>query len=399
MMRRVEVTRIYEQNLNSVNPVVVNIGGARSSKSYSILQLLLQKFVSEEHKEFLIARKTLPSLRLTAYKVFINLLEEYGYHKHCDHNKTNLTVKFKTNTVSFLSVDDPEKIKSSEFNYVFLEEANEFSYEDFMIIKMRLSAPTNNDQPNRIYLSLNPSDEFSWINQRLIHEPDVQVIHSTYRDNPFLAPEYLKILTDLEETDPTLFKIYALGEWAQVQNIIYSNYKIIMEESLKYHDEYYGLDFGYNNPTTLIWIGRHDDGIYVREVLYQTHLTNQNLIDQLLELEISKKHPIYADSAEPARIEEIHRAGYNIHPAEKKVSDGIDTVKRHMLHITEDSVNLIKEIRAYKWREDKNGRTLDEPVKFNDHCVDALRYGLYTHLKQGGKDPHKFKIQGVTRNW
>ena len=381
MKKQIAVTSIFDRNYKATSGTVVNIGGARSGKSYAILQLILQKFTSENHKEILIARKTLPSLRITAYRVFVDLLQDYGYYSKCTHNKTNLTIKYGSNTVYFLSIDDPEKLKSSEFNYVFLEEASELSYLDFMIIKMRMSAPTQTDQPNRIYLALNPSEEFGWIPQKLIHQDNVQVIKSTYLDNPFLSKEYRKTLEDLKETDPELYQIYALGEYATLSNIIYKNYVIDPIFPTAMSDEWYGMDFGFNHPTTLISIRSRDDGIYLEEKIYQTNLTNRDLIDLMNELRIPKKIPIYADSAEPARIEEIYKAGYNIHPAEKKVSDGIDTVKRFKLHIHKDSANLIKEIRTYKWREDKNGNNMDEPVKFNDDCMDAARYGIYTHLR------------------
>jgi len=52
-------------------------------------------------------------------------------------------------------------------------------------------------------------------------------------------------------------------------------------------------------------------------------------------------------------------------------------VKRHRLHITKESVNIIKEIKSYVWKEDKNGKIIDgEPVKFLDHSMDAIRYVL-----------------------
>jgi len=99
------------------------------------------------------------------------------------------------------------------------------------------------------------------------------------------------------------------------------------------------------------------------------------------ELNISKSIPIYADSAEPNRIEEIASAGYNIYPADKSVKDGIDYVKRKKKHIHRESHNLIKELKFYKWKTDRNGNIEDEPVKFNDHGCDALRYGCYTDYK------------------
>lgn len=393
MKRKVQVTRIYERNVDSNKPIIVNVGGARSSKSYSILQLLVQKFVSEPRKTILIARKTLPSLRLTAYKVFVELLKDYGFYDQCDHNKTGHNITYQidpndpacTSTVYFLSIDDPEKIKSTEFNYVFLEEANEFSFNDFFITWTRMSGATTEDQPNKLYLALNPNDEFSWINQKLHDWDDVEFIHSTYKDNPFLDEKYKKILTDLEKIDPTLYQIYALGEWAQLPNVIYRNYVEDAYEG-QFEDEWFGVDWGWNHKTALVKVGRRGSTLYVRELIYESNRTNQDIIDMLGELEVDTRSPIYADSAEPARIEEVYRAGYNIHEAEKNVLDGIDTVKRYQLHIHPDSVNLLKELKTYKWREDKNGNLLDEPVKFNDDAVSALRYAIYSHLKDDGRN-------------
>lgn len=382
MKRQIEVTAVFERNIKSTKPVVVNIGGARSGKSHALIQLFLMKFINEDHKVFLITRKTLPSLRITAYKVMIDLLKDYGYYSQCEHNKSNLTLQYKNNTIHFLSIDSSEKIKSTEFHYVFMEEANEFTLLDYRILSMRMSGQTTPDQPNQMFLSLNPSDEFSWINQKLIHQADVEVIQSTYLDNPFLSDEYIKIIEDLKDVDPVLYKIYALGQWAQIENIIYTNYTIESVFPVEYKDEFYGLDFGYNNPSALVHVGMYDGEVYLRESLYETHLTNQDLIAKLKTLNVNKKTPIYADSAEPARIEEIYKAGYNIKPAKKSVLDGIDTVKRYKLHLHEEDANTIKEIRSYKWKEDKNGNVLDEPVKFNDHLQDSIRYGLFSHYNR-----------------
>ncbi|MBW2259109.1 MAG: PBSX family phage terminase large subunit [Deltaproteobacteria bacterium] len=379
MKRQVAVTRIFDRNVRATAPIVINVGGARSSKSYSILQLILRHFIGEEHKEILVARKTLPSLRLTAYKVFVDLLQDYGYYEKCTHNKTNLTIKYKTNTIYFISIDDPQKIKSSEFSYVFLEEANELTYIDFMTLWLRMSAPTSETQPNRMYLALNPSEEFSWIPQKLMHWDNVQVIRSTYLDNPFLSKIYKKTLEDLKDTDPELYQIYALGEYATLSNIIYQNYQIDKVFPTAFHDEFYGLDFGYNHPAALVSVQERDSEMYLEEIIYQTHLTNPQLIDLMNELKVNKKTPIYADSAEPKSIEDLCKAGYNVIPAIKQVMDGIKSVKQHKLHIHHESVNMIKEIRTYKWRQDKNGDNLDAPVKFNDDLLDSARYGIHTH--------------------
>ncbi len=385
MKKQIYTTRIFDRNYNSKCPVIINVGGARSSKTYSILQLLIQHFVNEDNKKFLIARKTLPSLRRTTYRDFLNLVEEYGYYKFCDHNKTDLTFKIKNNIVDFLSVDKIDKIKSSEYNYIFLEEANEFTELEYRIIHTRLSGKTIPYEPNKLILALNPSDIFGWINQSLVNESGIDVIRSTYLDNPFLSEEYIKILLKLKDTNPELYQIYALGLWAELKGKIYSNYVIDATFPESFDDEIYGLDFGFNVESALIWIGFKDDDLYLRERVYQTKLINKDLIDKMIEEGTNKTMPMYADSAEPDRIEEIHRAGFNIHPARKgknSVKNGIDAVKAYKLHILEEDTNIIKEIRSYLWRKDKNDKNLDEPAKYMDHALDAVRMGIFTHTRK-----------------
>jgi len=124
---RIKTTEIYRKNRESKSRYVINVGGARSSKSYSIAQLFIEKLVNERGKKFLITRKTMPALRLTAYKLIIDLLKEYGLYGKCDHNKALNTIKINGNFLLFISIDDPEKIKSSEWNYIWMEEANEFT--------------------------------------------------------------------------------------------------------------------------------------------------------------------------------------------------------------------------------------------------------------------------------
>jgi phage terminase large subunit len=131
----------------------------------------------------------------------------------------------------------------------------------------------------------------------------------------------------------------------------------------------------------------------VKELLYENNLTNEELINRLKELIIDKNMPIYADSEEPARIEEIYKCGFNIYPAEKSVKDGIEFLKRFKIYCQKNDVNFLKEIKNYKWQVDKNGNIIEgKPVKFNDHLIDALRYAVYTHLKD------KYNIRDIIKH-
>jgi len=262
-----------------------------------------------------------------------------------------------------------------------MEEATDFTYEDFRTLQLRLSAPVQEGEINQLFMSFNPIDAFHWIKSQVIEkEPSVDEIISTYQDNPFLNPEYIKILLNLKETDLNYWRIYGEGEWGVLENLIYRNWDTVHPD--RWPEDFaftiYGLDFGFNNPSALIQIGIKDGEPYERELLYESGLTNTQLIEQLDDLIPNKSDYIFADTAEPARIEEIDQAGFNVYPSDKSVTDGLDYVKSQPVHIHQESENLIKEKRGYKYKETRDGQVLDEPLKFNDHLMDAERYALYT---------------------
>lgn len=376
-MKTIRVKRLpaFSKFLNKRDKRVnVLYGGAGSGKSHSMAQLFIRRLYEEEDMRMLVLRKTLPALRITAYQLMLDLLREYELPFKL--NKSEMLIKANTSEILFKSLDDPEKIKSYEGNYVWIEEATEISHEDFTQLNLRLRRK-NRKSINQMYLTFNPISRFHWLNTKLIEgaHSDIAVHHSTYKDNPFLSKEYIAELEGL--TDENFYKIYTLGEFGELKNVIYTNYVVKDIPAYEYESTIYGCDFGFNNPTALLEVNVKDGEYYERELLYRTHLTNQDLIAELKRL-VKPNCAIYADSAEPARIEEISRAGFDIRPADKSVKDGIDHVKSQRIHIDANSPNLIAEKRGYKYREDRNGNVLDEPVKFRDHLMDCERYAIYT---------------------
>ena len=361
----------FTDNLNK--EVLVSYGGAGSGKSYSTAQHVILRALEENNKRILITRKTLPALRVSCLQLMKDLLSEYEIPYEL--NKSELEMKIGSNQILFKSLDNPEKIKSSEFNYIWAEEATELTHQDYLQLRLRLRR--KNELKNQLIMTLNPIDQFHWIRTKVLDTPneDMASFQSNYKMNPFLSKEYIEQLEGLAEIDENYYRIYALGEWGVLQNLIYSNWDVVNKMPEDYDEVIYGLDFGYVNPTVLLEIRIKENEIWAKEIIYQSHLTNAELID-LLKEKIDRNVSIYADSAEPQRIEEIYQAGFNVYPSEKNVQFGINRVKQYKLHILEDSVNLIKEIRSYKWKEDKEGRILEEPVKFNDHAMDAMRYAL-----------------------
>ena len=290
----------------------------------------------------------------------------------------------------------PQKKRGAKRNILWMNEANEFTLEDYRQLSFRTA--------DKIIMDYNPSDVDHWIYDEVIPRDDCTLIKSTYKDNFFLPQSLVEEIERLRETDKTYWTIYGEGERAIPTSVIYPEW--LLCDNIPDKEAIYGIDFGFNNPTSIVKVVFADDEVYLQEELYESKLTNSDLLEILKErIPKTKKPFIYADSAEPARIEEIYNAGFNIQKAIKDVADGIDFVKRFKLHIHKESYNLLKEIKNYKWKEDKNGRVLDEPVKFKDHIMDAMRYAIYTYGREiMGKETLSFPsessidIDSITRN-
>ena len=379
------IKKIYDFLENSKAKNVIIYGGAGAGKSFTLAQFLIfERLLKYKNKRFLFTRKYNPSLKLSVIKLIRELLHEYNIPFEENKAEQVFSFPYLRSEIVFRGIDDAEKLKSAEFNYIWLEEATEFNMEDYQQLRLRLRR-ANAGQRNQIYLTFNPIGKNNWIYKYFFEkkQPDTQILHTNFLDNPFLDEEYINILQNLKEQDHRFYQIYTLGEFADLDHLVYNNWEVISELPNRFDEIIYGLDFGYNNPTALLQIGIYDDEIYIIKELYKNHLTNADLIREMKHF-VDKRGIIYADSAEPARIEEIKRAGFWIKPAEKSVKDGIDFVKRHRIHVHSSCVNTIQEIETYSWKK-KDDQILDEPVKFNDHSMDALRYAVYTHMHKRKK--------------
>ena len=366
-------TTVLDKNLQATSRIVINEGGTRSSKTYSLAQLFVAKALQSRGKVYSIVRKTLPALKATILKDFLQVLDDLQIYDDRAYNKSDLVYKLHGNEVEFFSVDQPQKIRGRKRDDLLCNEANELTYEDFKQLAFRTNG--------QIYMDYNPSDEFHWIYDKVQTRNDCTVIRSTYLDNPFLNKTTINEIERLKDADPNYWKVYGLGLRGVSGSKIYTHWQLV--DDLPEEAEFvYGLDFGFNNPSALVKIAIKDDDLYFKEIIYQTRLTNAELIAKMDELEVSKEIPIYADSAEPQRIEEMKQAGYNVFPATKAVKKGIDTLKSRGMFITKDSPNGLKEAKAYSFQVFSDGSIGEEPVKLNDHFWDAGRYGAYTHLNQ-----------------
>lgn len=387
---RVKVTEVFERYHDCRRPFFVSIGGAGSSKSYSAGQLFVNRLFNRPRRKILITRKTGPALFYTAYSLIIDLLSKYQIYHKVRHDKTMRIISNPRNgaTIYFFSIDDPEKIKSTEFNDVWMEEANEFDWNDFKVLQTRMRAPVDEHGPNQIFMTLNPGEEQGWVNQHVILSPalagKVETFWSRYTMNPHLDEAYVQTLEGLKDQDADAHAVFAKGTWAQLSNIIYKPFILLDKYPDAFDDAFYCVDFGFNAPSAMLKVQTRDVlNHYLTQIIYKTKLTNGQLIDLAKALipESERELPMYCDAAEPDRIAEFEAAGFNALPADKEVKVGIDFCKRQTFYTLASNVETNKESKVYKWRTDRHGNVLDEPLKFMDHSMDAIRYGVYTHYK------------------
>lgn len=388
---KIQATNVFQRNYEATKRFVVNIGGSRSTKTYSILQLLIVKALSSDEPLLIsVVRKSFPSLRISVMRDFFEILKSLDLYDEANHNKSEHTYTLGQSVIEFFSIDDAQKRRGTKRNILYINEANEVTWEDFFQLNIRTT--------DQIFLDFNPSEYF-WYNEELETRSDVEVIRSTYKDNPYLNADQVNEIERLQFTDSQYYQIYALGQFAGDVDLVYQHSIVedIPVETAKLIG--LGMDFGFtNDPTTLVEVWKEGDTLYLNELLYDQNLTNSDIAGKLREYNIDRYTEIIADSAEPKSIEEIGRMGFNIKPAVKgpdSINNGIDILKRHKLCVTKDSSNLIMELRRYKWMTDKNGNKLNKPIESFNHALDAVRYVALNKLKEQKKGAYAISIVGT----
>ena len=397
-MATIDLTNLPKQTNDIYLPLYKNqsrymlmYGGAGSGKSVFAVQKLLKRILVERNHKVWVLRKVARTSRESTFALFKNIIHSWGIGYHTRIKEGDIHINFPSfnSSIIFGGADDVEKVKSiAGITIIWMEELTEYTEKDFNQIDLRLRGKT--EYYKQIIGTFNPDlSKGAWIKRRFFDKVNEKatVLHSVASHNKHIDEEYLNILDGIE--DETYRKIYKLGLWALSKGIIYQPFKRIKECDIPIHgvEKIYGLDFGYNHQTALTEITVKDKQVYIKELLYETHLTNNDLIEKMKTLIFDKRCVIYCDAAEPDRIEEISRAGFNAYPAYKvagSVKNGIDFVKsiHSNIFVSEYSANFFTESGIYKWLELKDGTITDKPVDYMDHLMDSFRYAIYTHYRE-----------------
>lgn len=365
-------------------PVIVNEGSARSGKTYGEVQIGI--ILARDYKKSVsIVSHSLPHIKRGAYRDFRDIMDRMKLWDENRFSYTDFVYEFKGGGyVELFGLEDESRARGPKRDYLIENEGN--------LIKKMVHEQLAMRTGEQIMIDLNPADLECWCYE-VADNPENKKIHSTYLDNKVwvnggwvsnLSPVQVRRIEAYRDADPYMWNVYGLGLRGHATDIIYTHWKLCDDLPLK-GEIFMGQDFGFNVPSALVLVELYEGAIYVKELLYETRLTTGDLIDRYRQEGVSKTIEIFCDNAEPKTIEELKRAGYNAKEADKDVTEGIRKVKSMPLYICENSANIVKEIKGYRWRTDSNGKVIkdkdrDEPVKLNDHAMDALRYGVFTKL-------------------
>lgn len=377
-----QATYVYKQNLSAWLEryrVIANKGGTRSGKTYSLVSLFISVAVAgKKIREIDIVSESMPHLKRGALNDFNEILDREQLVDGVDYesNLSDHVYTFNSGTkIRFFSSDDWGKVKGSKRDVLYINECNRIDYEIYRQLAVRTT--------ECIFLDWNPDTEF-WYELKGVQSKDsTKEIHSTYKDNPFLSDVQIAEI-ESNKDDENWWKVYGLGLTGRPQGVIYKRWEQV--DAIPDYAELVGrgLDFGFtNDPTSIVDVYRADGELWLDERCYRINLTNDKIAEFLRPL----PGCTVADSAEQKSIAEIKNYGVRwIEPAIKgadSIRAGIQILQRYKMNVTKRSLNLINEIRNYKWKEDKiTGELLNVPIDKYNHALDAVRYVALNKLSK-----------------
>lgn len=373
-------TEVFNRNLKAVvqrKRLIINQGGARSSKTYSILQLIVliaQK--AKGNRIISVVSETFPHLKKGAMRDFIQILEEDNLYSDAMHNKTDNVFLIKslcgkfTSKVEFFSADSSSKVRGPQRDYLFINECNNIDYETYYQLLTRTAYS--------VFLDYNPTSEF-WVHTEILahsHFSEWEFIKSTYRDNNFLSENQRKDIISRSLRDDNYRLVYAEGEIGSLEGLIFKSWSIVDDMPIT-DKRIIGVDFGFtNDPTTIVDVRQYNGEWYVDECEYSTGLHNNQIANIIKGMNVGACR-IICDSAEAKTIDDLKRMGISAEPCIKgadSIVNGLEYVNSQPLFVTRRSVNAHKELRNYKWKVSKDGKPMNEPVDNWNHFIDAMRY-------------------------
>lgn len=375
-----KVTPVFERNLDAYNEgyrYIVNKGSTRSSKTYSLLQLLyLIAQFSKRPLTISIVSESIPHLKKGCIRDFQDILKREGDWNENRWNATDYIYRVNRSIIEFFSADSAGKVHGPSRDILYVNECINIEYEVYRQLAIRTTGT--------IFLDCNPNFEF-WLDEKILPLQEALLIHSTYRDNTFLNHTQIKEI-ESNKGDENWWHVYGEGLTGTMQGSVIQNWKIVQSLPATYKKRWIGLDFGFtNDPTALVDVRLSEGELWIDELLYERGCDNLMISKILQQHDIDRSISIVADSAEPKSIQEIRSFGWRIEAANKgrdSISNGLEILNRYPKNVTQRSTNIINEYRNYRWQMDQFGNPSNRPIDRYNHSIDAQRYVCLNYLYQ-----------------
>jgi phage terminase large subunit len=371
-------------------------GGRASGKSTNAAAYFLVLLMGDDFFRGVISRYTQKSIKSSIYRDILDLIEDWGLQGFIRIEGDEIINKINGNMIITHAMklqDGTMTAKGkglSKVTHLLIDEAMELPDEE-EFIKLNDSFRTKGVD-RKVLILFNPGTKRHWIHKRWFIDGkpnpkwslDHCYIHTTYHDNiPNLDPKKMQEWERMKDQDIEYYNHHILGLWQEgIVGRIFQDWEVGIPQPEEVSDTIYSLDFGFaQDPAALVEIQKHNNKLWIKELIYEPGLTNQDISDRLHYLDIPKGAEIIADSAEPKSIEELRRLGWNIKPAYKgpdSIQAGINLIKQHRVFMHPESSNLHDEYNLYCWKPNT-----DKPIDQHNHLMDAIRYGL-SKPKSGG---------------
>lgn len=385
---KLQTTRVFSEINNARRngyTTVSEQGSSRSAKTYNTVIWIVCQCLAVPKTTVSICRATLPSLKGSVLRDFIEILQRIGEYNDKCYNKTDLIYTFPNGSwVEFFSCDNETKLRGRKRKILFVNEANELKFLEWQQLQLRTTQFS--------IIDYNPSfSDEHWICE-VNKDPRTYHFISTYKDNPFLEQKVIDEIESLKRKNYSLWQIYGLGQQAQVEGLVFRNVDVVerIPETGYRRRRFLGVDFGYtNDPTAIVdvLIEEETKTLYIDELCYRTTMLTSDIVAELKPQGAVK---VISESADPRLVQEIYRAGINIHPVVKyqgSVEAGLTKMQEYKIVITKHSTNVIKEFRNYTYSQDKEGKWLNTPIDVWNHAIDAIRYVVMSEILGGQRKP------------
>jgi phage terminase large subunit len=360
-------------------------GGTSAGKTYAIIPILIDIATKNQLSEISIVAESVPHLKRGAMKDFKKIMAETGRWFENRWNATDFKYTFANGSqIEFFSADNDAKLRGARRDWLYMNEANNMTFHSYTELASRTK--------QGVFLDWNPTNSF-WFHDELKNDSDVDFLTINYLDNEACPESALNFILKAKAKAEAgnsfwqnWYRVYGLGEIGSLEGVIFNNWKQCDKIPETAEFIAYGLDWGFtNDPTALVAIYRYNNAIYIHELIYQTGLTNGEIVNHLKANNVQSHQCIVADSAEPKSIQDLSNAGYYMEPAKKGADSillSINRLQEYEIFVTSYSINIIKELRNYRWAKDKEGKSINTPMDAMNHSIDAIRYVALNRLSK-----------------